>query len=384
MKQANIANFDLYPGIIQNCSSSILIVDGLDSGNYKQLLSYLHNWLILNDSRRIIVISSLQVDIKEQNAERARIVRHAMPSWTLEEYLEALKDDNFFNSVNNSFSPADSREEMIYDKYFIAGGSARWMFSFTTDQAIADIDKNIKKVSNIQDLSAGFLGNRSLLAVNHLVMQLRLGNFFMSEFIARQVAEICEISFIQQAANCALAKTIPTFDGWVFEADFLLQIRLSETNQKPMVLRTSEKNIESLWNVNQRVHFLSVEKLSDCLCTVNTQEIGKFHLEDHNWLIPKKWNQGGYDAVQILPDGGVRFVQITRAKTHTLKLKYFEEMLDALVKLGFQVKSVQIAFVISNQGTFKLGKISEATGKYDNFLIESDNYIYSVYRMSRS
>jgi hypothetical protein len=80
------------------------------------------------------------------------------------------------------------------------------------------------------------------------------------------------------------------------------------------------------------------------------------------WLKPVKWNQGGYDAVYI--DTGknlVRFVQVTRGKTHSFKIRFFHEFLsnlDRVPKLNFDIKRVDICFLVpkGNIGDFSISK----------------------------
>ena len=79
---------------------------------------------------------------------------------------------------------------------------------------------------------------------------------------------------------------------------------------------------------------------------------------------PAKWNQGGYDAVFIDESQKlVRFVQVTRGDSHSLKLKYFR---DFLVKqeqeVGYKVETLEIVFVVE-QAKLQDFEISEVTGE---------------------
>jgi hypothetical protein len=65
------------------------------------------------------------------------------------------------------------------------------------------------------------------------------------------------------------------------------------------------------------------------------------------WLRPLKWNQGGYDAIYV--DRGrslVRFYQITRAESHSLKLRYFQELMVEFAKQNYMISTVEIYFVV--------------------------------------
>ncbi|KAK1938143.1 hypothetical protein P3T76_009293 [Phytophthora citrophthora] len=66
--------------------------------------------------------------------------RFNMYSWTLSEYQEALKHEKIFTHVMkmfgvNSLVPVDGRDELAGVKYYVAGGSARMMFDFSTGEA---------------------------------------------------------------------------------------------------------------------------------------------------------------------------------------------------------------------------------------------------------
>jgi len=68
----------------------------------------------------------------------------------------ALPDSSpsFFDSVQPLFDAGDSPEERLKDKYFLAGGSVRWMFKFSTQQVIKGVQNYQPKPhwSNKSDL----------------------------------------------------------------------------------------------------------------------------------------------------------------------------------------------------------------------------------------
>ena len=51
----------------------------------------------------------------------------------------------------------------------------------------------------------------------------------------------------------------------------------------------------------------------------------------NDYLVPKRWNQGCYDLLQILADGVVQFVQITMAETHSFKIRYVIQVCTCVV-----------------------------------------------------
>jgi hypothetical protein len=90
-------------------------------------------------------------------------------------------------------------------------------------------------------------------------------------------------------------------------------------------------------------------------------------------LLPERWNQGGYDAVLLLPQVAanqfeLRFLQVTRAQSgrHGLKLKYLQRLLQHLQNLGVTVVTISVTFVVPTalQKSYKAGIV---VGKLDGW-----------------
>jgi hypothetical protein len=111
----------------------------------------------------------------------------------------------------------------------------------------------------------------------------------------------------------------PSFDGWIFEGDFLFQLRMSEEHSTDLTLKDFNTGHDMSWGKpKKRIEFLKESELNDEVLTENT------------WLVPKLWNQGCYDVVQILANNSIHFVQVTRSKSHDLKLRYIVQLLNNL------------------------------------------------------
>jgi len=135
------------------------------------------------------------------------LVTKKVKLWTLEEYKKAVSNLCFQSFVQTNLCSGDDTEEQLLNKYFLAGGSARWMFGFPPEEAIKDIKVQLEKADNLTDLASGIKGKRGVMAVNHLVMVDPEGqSFLVSEYVSRQIAERCETSFIRLAANVPLTK----------------------------------------------------------------------------------------------------------------------------------------------------------------------------------
>jgi hypothetical protein len=282
--------------------------------------------------RKVVIVSSSQFVLGGEHYKNHQMDCYLMPSWTLKQYESACSDDDFYAGVKSRLADGDGQMEQIVNKFFIAGASARWMFAFNCDELVTEeIPKYVEKLSNMNDLLSGMSGKRSATAVNHLVMVNKLGKgFIVSEFAMRLVAEKCEAAFITQATSFATKFKNPAFDGWVFELDFLLHLRLKEGAAIDV---TVDGGGTESWNVKKRESFHTVDDITD------------LQLEDDMWLVPKRWNQGGYDAVQVL-DKKLRFVQITRGATHGLKLHYFSKLIKQVVQMQHIVENVEVVFVV--------------------------------------
>jgi len=153
------------------------------------------------------------------------------------------------------------------------------------------------------------------------------------------------------SANVPLTKN-PSYDGWIMEADFMVQLRLAKDGHPfSLVDFQNPGSRNTLWQAAKRAHFTKVEEVE-----------GMTGLGDFTWLLPTAWNQGGYDAVQLLPGNGVRFVQVTRANSHSLKLKYVVLLLEALQKAAYNAASFEIAFVIPSTADPLIFKIPNVVG----------------------
>jgi hypothetical protein len=90
------------------------------------------------------------------------------------------------------------------------------------------------------------------------------------------------------------------------------------------------------------------------------------------WLHPKKWNQGGYDLVCLLKIGDeyvLRFVQITAAHEHSLKLKYFKDFATTIIeKFNIVVPRIEIIMMVPDEETARHFRILHSKVKYSGLL----------------
>lgn len=96
---------------------------------------------------------------------------------------------------------------------------------------------------------------------------------------------------------------------------------------------------------------------------------------------PTNWNQGGYDAffVEFAKKNTInlRFCQITKAESHTLKGGFFETVIEFLRKAGYTVKSVEIAFILTRHNA---DSFSVKDKDIDGFKNLKDYSVFGAFR----
>lgn len=358
--------------LVRHSTADTIVLDGVVGTTNKELLEASDAWVAKMDGRRVVRVTSESIKVTVETCHETSTHEHTVPSWTLEQYKIAVESNAFKQEVEERLGNGETLDEKLANKFFVAGACARWMFGFTMDRVLGDIDKHIDGANDKQALLSGLMGQKAAGAVNHLIQRSREGGVFLvSDYVARCLAKSCELAFVRQAM--VQAQGNPGFDGIVLELDFMAQLRTAKDNSKSLVLRIGDSK-EEKWSVENLINFtqpsdLQGDRLNDGAETFQN----KFSVANGSWLLPKLFNQGGYDAVQVVtPEPSqathihVRFVQVTRSNTHTLKLKYMLELLRALVAIGFTVDNVLVDFVVpaGQCGEFTLGSTS---GSLDNF-----------------
>ncbi|KAG3119964.1 hypothetical protein PI125_g1575 [Phytophthora idaei] len=81
-------------------------------------------------------------------------------SWTMDDYDTLMMNDEFFEHVKGKFTDLnepvtwEERKQLLEDKFFVVGGSARYMFESSVENAVVELDKAIDVTDNIKDILA--------------------------------------------------------------------------------------------------------------------------------------------------------------------------------------------------------------------------------------
>ena len=303
--------------LLKECNASVIVIDGITNDNKKELLgeaTYCTN-------AKCIFVSSFAVDLKPEDLriDGKEIIKFKVFSWTLEQYKKACENEAFYISIKDKLRPKNSdlsKSECMVNKFFLAGHCARWFFGRTIEQATEHLNDQLQKVNNVDNYLKNLVGYKSVGAVNHLLSVFGENRvYIVSLYAIRWFSWKNEIGtvelFLKQ--DCVLKN--PAFMGWVVEFAFLVTLRRSLDG---ITLINPVNNEEEVWSVGGHE---TIEPTQ--LSTKPTEE----------WLIPMKYNQGGYDFVQLKGDL-LRIVQVTRAKTHSFKLEYVWQLNTALNEVG--------------------------------------------------
>ena len=325
--------------------------------------------LPLSEKRKGIAVSSLAGGLQPEHFGQIsrKISFFTFAPWSLQSYLEACANDEFFASVQDKFEPYDGdigpfapaalagflpdaisehaiRKARVEEKYYYAGASARWMFAYTTSKIKVAVERHMDKVSNFKVLLDEAQGYQAKESSNHLLMRTKESGktetFFVSRYVLKRLLhESRDRGDIQRAYELAKRHNNPSFLGWVVEFDFVEQLYESSVHSPKIMNLYDKLDGDVLWTVSSLTSFDAKSPF------------------ENSWLldqykIPTLWNQGGYDAVGFVRSGGkriLRFIQVTRGKTHQLKLKYFSELAAAFLKAKLADPSyfgVEIAIVL--------------------------------------
>ncbi|CAI5703287.1 unnamed protein product [Peronospora effusa] len=322
----------------------VVLVDGwTDEDDLSNIAKFFNRWFLREDvvmKRRLAFICSMTFRSRaSDNFDLlTRAMEYLMYSWTLDEYLAATSDDMLFRVVEPYLGDSVSdRSAMVKAKYFYAGGSCRYMFCYNSTDVVDKLHVALDSQSNYSCLFAMFKTSAFIGVVKPVI----------SRFAAMVVGvtwgpnKINDIMYpLNDYSNSAL-------NGWMFELKFFASIRNGD-----LEIVDAAGNIHEKWS---RSEVLKVDGIPHYL----------YFCRNPVWIMPQKWNEGGYDAIMVCKTTGlVRMLQVTSADTHIFHIEYFYSWLAKLQQSdqSFEIKTLEIVFVVERR---KLNgfKFSTVTGE---------------------
>lgn len=111
----------------------------------------------------VVVVSSEGVRFHDGDSQDIMKLENFVPSWTLEEYQAAYRDDNFWRSCYDQFDGGTSgdgvhqQELLMGNKFTVAGHSARFMFKKVEYSIEQTIRRDARAMGGIDSLEKALL-----------------------------------------------------------------------------------------------------------------------------------------------------------------------------------------------------------------------------------
>ena len=365
----------------------LVILDGVtDSGIVNEnLQTGCVEWVLKERFfRRLIIVGSMSSRRKmhDDTEDELRIEETNFLSWTLEEYNSAIKEKQFlanvlpnldahihylpgFRHLPSLAAEVPNAEEMVASKYHFAGGSSRLMFDRKTSKVIARIREYVAECHDLFPYLCGTGGERSNIAVNHLLSTYRDPSgceicIPLSAFATTLIAAKMGSSLVLRLRAVLKRSINPSVDGYLFEMWFFAKLKDGISFRE----RRGDADIwcERRWEASSIVDFSP------------TQPVPPITLEGA-WMKPLLWNQGGYDAVYInVTSKSVMFVQITQKQKHSFKAHHFQHLLVTIKHMwNLDIKYLDICFLVPSHRA-QAFSVEEPTsyGLFEGYLVSGE------------
>ena len=138
----------------QRTLKTILVIDNINfrSPEEQKLLGQALAWRENGwNNRRLIMTSSKGITSKVLKFFSGNLSILGIDAWTLEEYLTAIRNDDFWGGVRHVFSEKgaslDERVTLVESKFYYAGTCARFMFGFPIKEIRQIVHMRIRSLS---------------------------------------------------------------------------------------------------------------------------------------------------------------------------------------------------------------------------------------------
>eukprot|EP01033_Poteriospumella_lacustris_P013706 gene13705-9817_t len=307
---------------------------------------------------KTIAVSSMQMKYDMSFGEAA----YAMNGWKKEEYLEACKDAAFYELVKAALQTGDftddelnnpaMRDEVVAAKHHLAGGSARWMFQFSTDQLLSS-DDGVGSINNLLarltpvQMESGFYGDRSITEVNHMLTRIDGCPVIVSQYVANCLVTRFGEALMKAAQVLVRGSSNPAMDGILMGMEFVYRLGRSTPEKTTMIHLITEQGAEPIAVFESGGKTISFR--------LSTLASGTLTVVDGDWFVPQVFNNGGFDCVQYRA-GKLIFVQVPRSEKHSFNLKWYQKFRTAFVEVsGLTITECEVWFVVREEvvATFK-------------------------------
>ena len=343
-------------GLVNDTSERVLFIDGYsenDADVPKQLVLELSAaavvWYARNKKmHHLFILSSMGTATVLNSAARVSISekRFCQWSWGIEEYLNALKDPGFRGSIAPRLGDIHATPERNLEaKFYYAGGCARYMFQLSTAEVKDELDLALQKQADLSHLTKALRGNYcpdlTLIGLSE--------RDFVSLYVRHCIAKKTAMGPLLECARTFQSNL--SMSGWIFEEFFFSALWTAPGPKLDLVdLESTHPQVSLSKGTQLWIEFSPDYPVAEKCPT-------------DEWLRPRKFNQGGFDAVYLDSSTATAiFVRCTIAASHALKLEFCKKFLKEASHI-FQPTRIQFFFIvpISKLPFFDVPRISRGS-----------------------
>ena len=398
---------DLSLLIAQSCSD-YLIVDGVTKENSTSFLQSCSSWFE-KTKKPFLVVTSVSVPLSVEVEGSAKLETHVVPSWVVDQYLEACRSRTFYESVYANLQRPNGIDngvlvweeekvaEIVQEKDFYAGGSARWMFDFSYADFKKDFNTHFAKVLNYKAILSQAEGPEHPNAVNHLrglsFNDEQFSPFFISQYTANRVKDQCRrdddfdfLRFLSDAYEKANGTENPAFGGWVYEFDIDDQLRTAmETEGGQFAARGDPKT----YRVDHYMSYPNEPRNPTLIREVTTYFRDPKNEHKSFWAKPDLWKNPAFDFLcfQLLsptlspsfcsssssssssfPPRQLKVIAFngTQGKAHDVKLSFLSVLAKNFAEQpDWAIAKIEFLFVVPERDGFEVGTITGDLRSWD-------------------
>ena len=274
----------------------------------------------------ILNYSAKEMEEEEDNDDDTEMVEATEDDGEVKDFDAFEEDDAEAATSQDADIETDQHVLWRYveEKYFYAGGSARFMYGRTLPALKDELERLAGLVTDWRPFTTNDTPPSDLHAVNSLMQQFKANGRRMaapvSKFVLMRAYEKCESVMIAAIRGIADSTRNPSLQGWAFE--------LEELEKVKTVLKSPQEHPRHLKTREQLVLYPGSEATFDGFTlTMPSEPVGLVVI----WCL--NWNQGCFDTALFL-DGRLVTLQFTTAASHSLKLEYVSQLRSALLPHG--------------------------------------------------
>ncbi|KAG7341141.1 hypothetical protein IV203_023092 [Nitzschia inconspicua] len=266
-----------------------------------------------------------------------------------EESNEYGTNDDAMKSFVAVAANLTTAQQYFDHKYFYAGGSARFMFEFTTFGVKDSLDTLFAKIKGDEweEFARPTISYKAPHSVNTLVQQFKGRTAAVSRYVLFEAYEKMEGKLVSAVKAAAEHSDNPALKGWAFELEQLHTIKTVFKNN------STKNSVKQLLISKEGLCFQPVENGEVSFDGKKLSNSPDTEFESGTIIWCMKWNQGCFDAA-FFKDEVLLTLQFTVGSDHSLKVQYISDLKNAIEnRLEKDIKAFHhVAVVGGNASAF--------------------------------